>query len=127
MHGPVADADDEDTSLETASRASQEAICRATGSPSSTLLPRPVASLVTLITQSTALSLRIGTFLGGFALDSARTTTLTGLELSRAVVEGILVRAGRDIVARTGDDYGRLEAENILERSVCSILAFPVL
>jgi hypothetical protein len=124
MHGSLSDGDAEDTSLETAGRASQEALSRATGSP--TLLPRPVASLVTLVTQSTALSLRIGAFLGGFALDSARTTTLTGLELSRAVVEGILVRAGRDIVARTGDDYGRLEAENILERSVCSILACPV-
>lgn len=83
-----------------------------------TLLPRPVASLVSLLTQSTSLSLRVGTFFGGFALDSARATTLTGLELSRAVIEGILTRAGRDVAIRSGDDHGRAEAESLLERSV---------
>lgn len=83
-----------------------------------TLLPRPVASLISLLTQSTSLSLRLGTFVGGFALDSARTTTLTGLELSRAVIEGILTRAGRDVAARCGDEHGRAEAESLLERSV---------
>ena len=83
-----------------------------------TLLPRPVASLVSLLTQSTSLSLRLGTFVGGFALDSARTTTLTSLELSRAVIEGILTRAGRDVATRCGDEHGRAEAESLLERSV---------
>lgn len=86
-----------------------------------TLLPRPVASLVSLFAQSTSLSLRVGTFLGGFALDSARTTTLTGLELSRAVVESILVKAGKD-VALQGTEYGRMQAESLLERSVCRII-----
>lgn len=86
--------------------------------PSHTLLPRPVASLVTLFAHSTSLSLRVGTFLGGCAIDSVRATTLTGLELSRAVVEGILVRAGRDVVSRSSDDHGRIEAESLLERSV---------
>lgn len=86
--------------------------------PSSTLLPRPVASLVTLFAHSTSLSLRVGTFLGGCAIDSVRATTLTGLELSRAVVESILVRAGRDVVSRSSDDHGRMEAESLLERSV---------
>lgn len=87
-------------------------------SPNNTLLPRPVASLVSLFAQSTSLSLRVGTYLGGFAIDSARVTTLTGLELSRAVVEGILVKAGRDITLRSAGDYGRIEAESLLERSV---------
>jgi hypothetical protein len=85
----------------------------------STLLPRPVASLISLITQSTSLSLRLGTFFGGAALDGARATTLTSLELSRALVEGILTRAGRDVAIRSGDDRGRTEAESLLERSVC--------
>lgn len=83
-----------------------------------TLLPRPFASLVSLVTQSTSLSLRVGTFFGGVALDGARGATLTGLELGRAVVEGILTRAGRDIAVRSGDDHGRLEADSLLERSV---------
>ena len=85
----------------------------------STLLPRPVASLVSLLTQSTSLSLRVGTFFGGVALDGARATTLTGLELGRAVIEGILTRAGRDVAFRSGDEHGRREAESLLERSVC--------
>ncbi|WEW61425.1 hypothetical protein PRK78_006915 [Emydomyces testavorans] len=87
----------------------------------STLLPRPVASLVTLFAHSTSLSLRVGTFLGEFAIDSVRATTLTGLELSRAVVESILVRAGRDVVSRSSDDYGRMEAESLLERSLATL------
>ncbi|KAJ5612208.1 hypothetical protein N7510_005402 [Penicillium lagena] len=88
-----------------------------------TLLPRPVASLISLLTQSTSLSLRLGTFVGGFALDSARTTTLTGLELSRAVIENILTRAGRDVAARCGDEHGRAEAESLLERSLATLHA----
>lgn len=87
-----------------------------------TLLPRPVASLVSLLTQSTSLSLRVGTFFGGVALDGACATTLTGLELGRAVVEGILTRAGRDVAIRSGDDHGRMEADSLLERSVGPVL-----
>ncbi|OJD28352.1 hypothetical protein ACJ73_00251 [Blastomyces percursus] len=87
---------------------------------SRTLLPRPVASLVSLFTHSTSLSLRIGTFIGGFALDSARATTLTGLELSRAVVESILVRAGKDVVLQS-TEYGRVQAESLLERSLATL------
>ena len=85
-----------------------------------TLLPRPVASFVSLLTQSTSLSLRVGTFFGSVALDGARATTLTSLELGRAVIEGILTRAGRDVAIRSGDEHGRIEAESLLERSVSS-------
>ncbi|DAA76725.1 TPA_exp: putative Lipase [Trichophyton benhamiae CBS 112371] len=88
---------------------------------SSTLLPSPVASLVSLVTQSTSLSLRLWTYLGGFVINSARATTLTGLELSRAVVEGILIRAGRDVVSRSSDEHGRSEAESLLERSLATL------
>ncbi|EFQ97187.1 hypothetical protein MGYG_00230 [Nannizzia gypsea CBS 118893] len=88
---------------------------------SSTLLPSPVASLVSLVTQSTSLSLRLWTYLGSFVINSARATTLTGLELSRAVVEGILIRAGRDVVSRSSDEHGRSEAESLLERSLATL------
>ncbi|KAM5486832.1 hypothetical protein McanCB56680_001236 [Microsporum canis] len=94
---------------------------RSDGSPSSTLLPSPVASLISLVTQSTSLSLRLWTYLGSFAINSARATTLTGLELSRAVVEGILIRAGRDVVSRSSDEHGRTEAESLLERSLATL------
>lgn len=86
-----------------------------------TLLPQSIASAVSFFAQSTSLSLRIGTYFGGAALGSARVTTLTGLELSRAVVEAILTRAGRDVAGHSHGEYGRLEAESILERSVSTI------
>lgn len=90
-------------------------------SGAATLLPRRVASFVSFVTQSTSLSLRLGTFFGGFALDGARATTLTGLELSRAMIEGILTRAGRDVAVKSGGDRGKMEAETLLERSVSNI------
>ncbi|PYH91932.1 lipase [Aspergillus ellipticus CBS 707.79] len=85
------------------------------------LLPRPLASMVSFLTQSTSLSLRVGTFFGGVALDGARATTLTGLELSRAVIEGILTRAGRDVAIRTHGEHGKAEAESLLERSLATL------
>lgn len=92
-----------------------------------TLLPQSIASAVSFFAQSTSLSLRIGTYFGGAALGSARVTTLTGLELSRAVVEAILTRAGRDVAGHSQGEYGRLEAESILERSVSTISYLDVL
>lgn len=65
-----------------------------------TLLPGPIASLVSLFSRSTTVSIRLGSLIGGTALDAARIGTLTGLELGRATVEGILARAGRDVNSR---------------------------
>ncbi|KAF8854331.1 hypothetical protein BDZ45DRAFT_805868 [Acephala macrosclerotiorum] len=84
----------------------------------STLLPAPIANVVSLVTRSSSLYLRLGTFIGGLALDGARVTTLTGLELSRAVIEGILHRAGRDVATRSTGELGQAEAEGLLERSI---------
>jgi hypothetical protein len=86
--------------------------------PSATLLPAPIASLVSLAARSSSLYLSIGTFIGGLAIDGARVTTLTGLELSRAVVESILLKAGRDVSERSSGELGRQEAEGLLEKSV---------
>ncbi|PLB49251.1 putative lipase [Aspergillus steynii IBT 23096] len=85
-----------------------------------TLLPRPVASVVSFLTQSTSLSLRVGSFFGGVAIDGARVTTLTGLELSRAIIEGVLTRAGRDVAIRSSE-HGKAEAESLLERSLAAL------
>ncbi|KAE8448735.1 hypothetical protein EG329_008950 [Mollisiaceae sp. DMI_Dod_QoI] len=84
----------------------------------STLLPAPVANVVSLVTRTSSLYLKLGTFLGGLALDGARITTLTGLELSRAVIEGILNRAGRDVATRSIGELGQADAEGLLERSI---------
>ncbi|RDW80241.1 hypothetical protein BP6252_04879 [Coleophoma cylindrospora] len=86
-----------------------------------TLLPAPIASVVSLVTRSSSLYIRVGSFIGGLALDGARVTTLTGLELSRAVIEGILSRAGRDVASRSTGELGRIEAEGLLERSIATL------
>ncbi|KAI9737846.1 MAG: hypothetical protein M1834_009215 [Cirrosporium novae-zelandiae] len=83
-----------------------------------TLLPRPAASLVSLVTQSTSASLRLGTLIGGLAIDGARISTLTGLEISRFAVEALLARAGRDVSRRSRDSLGKDEAEGLLEKSI---------
>ena len=65
-----------------------------------TLLPAPVASLVSLLSKSTTVGIRLGTLLGEALLGAAKGSTLTSLELGKAVVEGVLVRAGQDIESR---------------------------
>ncbi|KZF20908.1 hypothetical protein L228DRAFT_181779 [Xylona heveae TC161] len=82
-----------------------------------TLLPGPIASLVSLAARSSSLYLRLGIFVGGLALDGARATTLTGLELSRAVIEAVLSRAAHDISDRNHGPDGQAQVENLLERS----------
>ncbi|KAF7504936.1 hypothetical protein GJ744_001583 [Endocarpon pusillum] len=86
-----------------------------------TLLPGTIASLVTTFTQTASFGLRVGTKLGGFAIAGARETTLTSLELTRAAVEAILTRAGKDVSERRTDELGRAEAESTLERSISSL------
>ena len=108
-------ADDEEKALEKIASGSSNHPSRST---TSTLLPAPIASLVSVATKSSALYLRLGTFIGGLAINGARVATLTGLELSRAVIEGVLTRAGRDVVGRSTGELGRNEAESLLEKSV---------
>lgn len=85
------------------------------------VLPAPIANTISLVTKSSALYLRLGTFLGGLALDGARVTTLTGLEISRAGIEGILSRAGRDVSSRSLGELGKKESEGLLERSIATL------
>ena len=123
MAGP----DDEEKALSTIGTSSLAHIPATSGN---TLLPHSVASVVSFVTQSSSVSLRLGTFIGGLAIDGARVTTLTGLELSRAALEAILSRAGRDVANRSLGELGKAEAEGLLERSVkaysCPTSAGPV-
>lgn len=100
---------------------SQLSKCEPQHPAGSTLLPAPIANVVSLVTRSSSLYLRLGTFIGGLALDGARVTTLTGLELSRAVVESILYRAGKDVATRSTGELGKAEAEGLLERSIATL------
>lgn len=54
---------------------------------------------------------------GLVALDSTGATTLMGLELGRAVVDGMLTRAGRDVATCSGDEHRRAEAESLITRA----------
>ncbi|KAJ9160867.1 Sn1-specific diacylglycerol lipase alpha [Coniochaeta hoffmannii] len=89
--------------------------------PGRTLLPAPVAQAVSFATRSTSLALRVGTVLGSFGLGAAKATTLSSLELGRGILEGILSRAGKDVIARSGGELGRADAESVLEKSLESL------
>ncbi|KAI1372443.1 hypothetical protein F4677DRAFT_262720 [Hypoxylon crocopeplum] len=86
-----------------------------------TLLPSPIASAVSFATRSTSFALRVGTFISGYSLGAAKFTTLSSLELGRGILEGILSRAGRDVMSRAQSELGRTDAESILEKSLESL------
>ncbi|KAF8428229.1 hypothetical protein EV426DRAFT_571557 [Tirmania nivea] len=65
-----------------------------------TLLPTRIASLVSTFSKSTTFSIRLSSLIGQLLIDSARTTTLSSLELARAGIEGVLLRAYQDVEAR---------------------------
>ncbi|TVY54984.1 Sn1-specific diacylglycerol lipase beta [Lachnellula cervina] len=96
-------------------------VAQQSSTSTSTLLPSSIANAVSLVTRSSSLYLRLGTLIGGLALDGARVTTLTGLELSRALIESILIRSGRDVAERSTGEIGRAEAEGILEKSIATL------
>lgn len=83
-----------------------------------TLLPSPIASAVSFAARSTSFALRVGTLIGGYGLGAAKFTTLSSLELGRGILEGILSRAGRDVMTRAQSELGRTDAESILESSL---------
>ncbi|KAL7269221.1 hypothetical protein RUND412_008123 [Rhizina undulata] len=87
-----------------------------------TLLPAPIANLVSLFSKSTTLSLRVGSLIGETLLDSARVGTLTSLEIGKAAIGGILTRASRDLSYRQQQQGGpvseRQEIESWAEKGV---------
>jgi hypothetical protein len=93
----------------------------AAASTGRTLLPKPIASMVSLATRSTSFALRLGTVIGGYGLGAAKFTTLSSLELGRGMLEGILSRAGKDALTRSNSDLGKESAESILEKSLESL------
>jgi hypothetical protein len=121
--GPDEQLDDEveqDVSLrglDTANERRAEAQLSPT-TPGRTLLPASLARAVSFATRSTSLAVRVGTFVGSFGLSAAKVTTLSSLELGRGILEGILSRAGRDVVNRSQGELGRADAETLLEKSL---------
>ena len=90
----------------------------APSAPGRTLLPSPVANAVSFATRSTSFALRLSTSIGGYGLSAAKFTTLSSLELGRGILEGILHRAGKDVISGSRSDLGRADAETILESSL---------
>ncbi|KAK0612351.1 hypothetical protein B0T17DRAFT_593378 [Bombardia bombarda] len=90
----------------------------APSNPGRTLLPSPLARAVSFATRSTSLALRMGTSVTGYGFDAAKVTALSSLELGRSVLEGILDRAGRDVITRSSSELGKADAETVLERSL---------
>ncbi|KAK4200146.1 putative lipase [Triangularia verruculosa] len=86
--------------------------------PGKTLLPTPVAKVVSFATRSTGLALRMSTVIGGYGFDAAKLTTLSSLELGRSILGGIISRAGKDVISRSGTHLERSDAETTLERSL---------
>lgn len=86
--------------------------------PARTLLPGPVANLVTYGTSGASLIIKGGTKIATWAIAGSRESTLTSIELARTAVEIILTRAGKDVSDRRAGELGRAEAANILEKSV---------
>ena len=83
-----------------------------------TLLPHPIASVISFAARSSSLSLRVGTFFGNAAVSGARATTLTGLECGRGILEGIISRAGRDVVDNSTGDQAKEAMESYIEWTV---------
>ena len=90
----------------------------APSNPGRTLLPGPMARAVSFATRSTGLALRMGTVIGGYGFDAAKVTTLSSLEIGRAILGGILGRAGKDVITRSASDLGKADAESVLEKSL---------
>lgn len=113
----MADPDEEDDSA-TAALATTEHLTRHEPAPAKTVLPAPVASLISLVTSTSSLSLKLGGFCGQAAISLARFGTLGSLELGRVVLEGLLFRAGQDVVQTSKGSLGRATAEGLLESAV---------
>lgn len=90
-------------------------------SPGRTLLPSPIANVISLWSRSTSLALRVGTVIGGYGFGAAKATTLSSLELGRGILEAILHRAGNEAFIRSNSELGRADAETIMERSLESL------
>lgn len=86
-----------------------------------TLLPLPLAAVISLATATSSLGLRLGGIIGSTAIRAAREGSLTGLELGRVIFEGILTRAGHDVSTTASGDLGRICADRLLLDSVSSI------
>jgi Lipase (class 3) len=84
----------------------------------STLLPGPIAAVISTTTGVASLGVQVGTRVGAWTIYGFRESTLKSLSVSRSIAEHVLVLAGRDVAARSGGELGRQEAASILQKSI---------
>ncbi|PKS13218.1 hypothetical protein jhhlp_000564 [Lomentospora prolificans] len=89
--------------------------------PARTVLPRPFAQAVSLATRTTCLAIRASSTVGSYGFDAAKLASLSSLELGRSMVEGILSRAGSQVLSRSKTELSRDETESILESSLANL------
>lgn len=91
------------------------------GPPAKTILPSAFASFISFVTSTSSLSLRVGGFCANAAIGAARFGTLGGLELGRVILEGLLFRAGQDVIETSKGRVGKSAAETLLNNAVSHI------
>ncbi|KAK9467149.1 hypothetical protein V1512DRAFT_262068 [Lipomyces arxii] len=64
---------------------------------SPTLLPSRLARLVSTLSRSSTISLRLGTFVAETILDSARLGTITSIDVSKRAIESLVFKAEEDV------------------------------
>ncbi|RMZ79380.1 hypothetical protein DV738_g3417, partial [Chaetothyriales sp. CBS 135597] len=83
-----------------------------------TLLPGPVAALVSAGTGIGALGVKAGTRVAGWGLYAGREGALRTLSLGRTAAEGIFFLAGQDVALHTTSELGQQDAAHILARAI---------
>jgi hypothetical protein len=101
-------------------------------SAGATILPEQVALLVSRLSYVGTLSIRSSALLAEAALESARIGTITGLEMGRRTLEG-LVSTVFDMLVKDSNNFGGTQTTafgNLVEKysnlGVPSPIAFPV-
>ncbi|RMZ89028.1 hypothetical protein DV736_g3747, partial [Chaetothyriales sp. CBS 134916] len=83
-----------------------------------TLLPSPVATLISAGTGIGALGVKAGTRVAGWGLYAGREGALRTLSLGRTAAEGIFFLAGQDVALHTTSELGQQDAAHILARAI---------
>ncbi|RMD39941.1 hypothetical protein DV735_g5188, partial [Chaetothyriales sp. CBS 134920] len=83
-----------------------------------TLLPGPVAALVSAGTGIGALGVKAGTRVAGWGLYAGREGALRTLSLGRTAAEGIFFLAGQDVALHTTSELGQQDAAHILAKAI---------
>ncbi|KPI45346.1 uncharacterized protein AB675_2396 [Cyphellophora attinorum] len=110
---------DEDEESRPAHPLSDQVALRDTQAGAATILPRPMATVISGATGIASLNVRAAMKIGGWTLYASREATLKSLSVARSAAEQVLLLAGRDVAYRTEPgSLGHLEAANTLQSAI---------